>query len=74
MNFFELYKSILDAKQKRFLRREITIACGIEPTTFYTWFKRGIVPKASQKIISNLLKKTQTELFPEETFNLSEIV
>lgn len=65
MNFFEYYQSLPDLKTKRQFRKKIIEACKIEHSTFYTWIHRKIVPALAQSVISKIMNKPISELFPE---------
>ena len=65
MEFIAYYKK-KSKEEKRELRDKIIDACLIQPPTFYGWLFRGKVPPLAKKVIAELLKKEQKELFPEK--------
>ena len=65
MDFITFYNSITDRYIKRELRKSICEACNAEPSTFYSWKNRNNYPLPVRIKISELLKKSQLELFPE---------
>jgi len=66
MTFREYYKNLKDVKQKRAFRKKIMDATKTEPGTFYTWINRNNASELAKKVIAELLKKEQKELFPEK--------
>lgn len=65
MEFITYYQNISDKTGKRKLRNEIIDSCKIQHSTFYSWFSRKAIPLLAQEKISELLQKSQSELFPE---------
>jgi len=64
MDFIENYKSILDKREKADLRNEIISRCKVNQSSFYQWIYRKKYPAYAKRIISELMKLPQTELFP----------
>ena len=63
-DFFNYYQS-LPSPEKTAFRKRIVAVCGIEPPTWYSWMRRGVIPKPSQKLIALELGRSIDELFPE---------
>lgn len=66
MTFYEYYYSFTDNIKKRNFRKQVINACKIEPTTFYSWLARKIIPPLAQEKISEIIGLNQKDLFPEE--------
>lgn len=64
-DFFELYNA-LPQKERQVFRRKMVKTCMIEPPTWYSWMRRKIIPRPSQKLISIEMKKSIEELFPND--------
>ncbi len=69
MTFFQYYKELEGLVSKRNFRKEIINRTKIEPGTFYTWLQRKKIPLLAQGVISEYMKTSQTELFPENSIN-----
>lgn len=67
-NFFEYYES-LTPEEKQVIRKRLTKACMIEPSTWYSWMQKRAIPKPSQKLIAIELGKCTECLFPTENQN-----
>jgi len=65
MNFFDYYQTLPNLKTKRDFRKKIINACKIEHSTFYSWVYRKIIPALAQNVISEIMDKPISELFPE---------
>ena len=62
-DFFKLYEA-LPQKERQVFRRKMIKTCLIEPPTWYSWMRRKVIPKPTQKLISIEMKKPIGELFP----------
>ena len=64
------YQSLPNLKTKRQFRKKIIDACKIEHSTFYTWIYRKIIPALAQNVISEIMHKPTSELFPEHEITI----
>ncbi len=65
MNFIEYFKSIDNKRTKQEVRTKIVEATGIHVITFYSWLRRGAIPKTYHNVICSIVGMPKTELFPE---------
>jgi hypothetical protein len=66
MTFLEIQHTLNDREDKQEFRNKIVSACEIQQSTYYSWLRRGKIPRKAQKKISELLNVPETELFPKE--------
>ncbi len=65
MDFYKYYRA-LSRKDKTELRNNILIIIEIEQSTFYAKLAKESFKKLEKEKIAELLKKTESELFPKE--------